>query len=830
MLRRAVVLAGFLTGLLPGVAGPSQPAWAAPSEKGPAAAGTALSALVGSWMNGGVSPTIYRSVSTGAFAPTSGAGELYSVSAAGHYQWVSMRQESLYGCTSLIASDNEGTMAASATGIVLTPESNVEIGRFSCRSTQGYTRKLPLTRQVYEWKLDSYQRGTKLCLLRQAAGAKPDCLWSEGKLPEQATTVNTGSGEAKWASRAAHTPDDLLGVSCGAGGNCLAAGYKFDFSSEKGETPLVSTADGGATWSSQVYDNNGATLLAVSCSPDGRCVLVGDASALPSAPGVTGTTQHGGAGLVLDEPAGGAQYYGIGCAGGSFCVAVGQYADVLTSANGGESWMGRAPAVQGTLNDLYAVSCPSSSLCVAVGQEGTIVTSTDGGATWTSRTSGTDDDLEGVACASTSACVAVGGLTILVSTNGGTSWSEVSQPNGSYASLQGVTCTAGGTCLAVGSDGAVLASTDGGTNWASRTSGTSVDLNAVTCTASTACMAVGEAGTVATSADGGSTWRSQGSGTSQDLNGVSCPGRGLCLATGTGGTILASTDGGASWKSRPSGTTDNLLGVACPTAMDCLVGSMGGVLVSTDGGMTWPGGTAGLDAQLSGVSCPNPSTCVAVGSVVDSTTGLRVGAVLTSADGGASWTSRSLGATDRLEAVSCASAKVCTAVGDDGTILTSGDGGASWTTRQPGGKAYSLYGVSCPVPLFCVAVGGAAFDGVVLQSKNGGVTWTSYTSGFDDVLSGENSPADDIMAMTRGCVSGLTPCDGEALRGVSCPTTKFCAAVGDQGTVLTTADGGTTWTSQVAAGGSPKQLTGVSCARATDCAAVGQGGTLLQMS
>lgn len=84
--------------------------------------------------------------------------------------------------------------------------------------------------------------------------------------------------------------------------------------------------------------------------------------------------------------------------------------------------------------------------------------------------------------------------------------------------------------------------------------------------------------------------------------------------------------------------------------------------------------------------------------------------------------------------------------------------------------------------------------------------------------------------MTLDCVTGSV-CSGEVLRAVSCPTTGFCAAVGDQGTVLTTADGGTNWTSQVAAGGSStKQLTSVSCLGPTDCVAVGQGGLLLRMS
>jgi photosystem II stability/assembly factor-like uncharacterized protein len=186
--------------------------------------------------------------------------------------------------------------------------------------------------------------------------------------------------------------------------------------------------------------------------------------------------------------------------------------------------------------------------------------------------------------------------------------------------------------------------------------------------------------------------------------------------------------------------------------------------------------------------------------------------------------------TKPLYSVSCASVEACTAVGANGTILTSGDGGASWTSRQPGTKLYSLYSVSCPTATFCVAVGGVAFDATILLSKNAGANWASYVPGFDDILSGSNSPSGMATAMTLDCASGSL-CSGGVLRGVSCPSTSFCAAVGDQGTVLTTADAGAAWTSQVAAGGSAKlQLTGVSCTASRSCVAVGQAGEILRMS
>ena len=427
MLRRTVVLVALLAGLLPGVAWPSQPVWAARLGGAHAAAtGTAPSALVGSWMNGTVSLTTYRSVATGEFAPTSGTGELYSVSAAGHYEWVRVSQESVYACTSLIASDNEGTLTVGSTGIVLTPKSNVEIGRFSCQRKQDYDKKLALTSQVYQWRSDSYQRGTKLCLLGQATKAKTDCLWSEEKRPDIGDDREHGQRRRQVGQpRRAH-----------ARRPCRRQLWRWrQLLGRRVQVPMsfrkrvrhrcVSTADGGATWSSRLYTNSGVTragreLFGYGPVRDGGRRDSGPPSR--EAPAWRWTTRQAlppSTASAVRAPA-----FAWPWERTVTCLPV------RTAAPAGRA------GHLATRNTLYAVSCPSSGLCVAVGEEGTIVTSTDGGATWTSRTSGTDFDLDGVACPSTSACMAVGGATILVSTNGGASWSKANQPAGTYASLK----------------------------------------------------------------------------------------------------------------------------------------------------------------------------------------------------------------------------------------------------------------------------------------------------------------------------------------------------------------------------------------------------------
>ncbi len=69
------------------------------------------------------------------------------------------------------------------------------------------------------------------------------------------------------------------------------------------------------------------------------------------------------------------------------------------------------------------------------------------------------------------------------------------------------------------------------------------------------------------------------------------------------------------------------------------------------------------------------------------------------------------------------------------------------------------------------------------------------------------------------------PAGQTTLQSVSCPTDSFCVAVGQGGTILTTSDGGSTWTPQTSP--TAQTLSGVSCASQTTCAAVGYSGTLI---
>jgi photosystem II stability/assembly factor-like uncharacterized protein len=244
---------------------------------------------------------------------------------------------------------------------------------------------------------------------------------------------------------------------------------------------------------------------------------------------------------------------------------------------------------------------------------------------------------------------------------------------------------------------------------------------------------------------------------------------------------------------------ENLLGVSCASTLNCVVvGSYmsknGAFVVTTaNAGNTWGGKTVfdNLNA-LQGISCPSTSSCIAVANQ---------GGLARTTDGGATWSTVSVSTPPQLLAVSCASTMNCVAVGDDLALVTT-DGGMVWTEHAIGGIGGPA-GISCASTLDCVAVGYTIdFSGVIDITTDGGVTWSSQTA----PTALPNSP----------------------LLGVSCPSVSHCVATGAAnnagvaagGVILTTSDGGETWTSQAVPSGLD-DMQRVSCASISDCVAVG---------
>jgi len=169
---------------------------------------------------------------------------------------------------------------------------------------------------------------------------------------------------------------------------------------------VVTTDDGGRTWSAQGFGDG--DLSTVSCSSSASCVALGSNE-------VTDTNQT----------------YG------------------LSSTDGGATW-GITTLASDTSLVTGGVDCLTAMHCIAVGSASNsgyaspVQSTSDGGMTWhPQHTSESSATLESVACVSPSSCWAVGsdsnGATILHTVTGGEAWPSVTGVSPSQGSVTGGT-------------------------------------------------------------------------------------------------------------------------------------------------------------------------------------------------------------------------------------------------------------------------------------------------------------------------------------------------------------------------------------------------------
>ncbi|OYU45312.1 MAG: hypothetical protein CFE44_08165 [Burkholderiales bacterium PBB4] len=181
------------------------------------------------------------------------------------------------------------------------------------------------------------------------------------------------------------------------------------------------------------------------------------------------------------------------------------------------------------------------------------------------------------------------------------------------------------------------------------------------------------------------------------------------------------------------------------------MGDSGTTYKSTTG-LTWTAAPAATAAQIN-------SNIYTLSRFIGVGTG---GTIVTSTDL-ATWTPVASNTTENLNAITSNGA-LAVAVGNNGTIRTSADG-TTWTAATTVPTTRNLYGVTYSGNGFWIAVGAA---GTVLTSTDG-ATWAAATSGTTA----------DLRAVTVQVISSYT-----------------FVAVGDSGTVVSSADNGVTWTSQ----------------------------------
>jgi hypothetical protein len=303
-------------------------------------------------------------------------------------------------------------------------------------------------------------------------------------------------------------------------------------------------------------------------------------------------------------------------------------------------------------------------------------------------------------------------------------------------SLSAVSCGSPLDCVAVGfqpvpgeqfsdaSEGAVVATSDGGLSWRLVSLPSSVaSLSAVSCATATRCVALGDAPP---------TPSPSGPEPAEPYQAIA----------------IATRNTGGRWSSPVTiPATSAVQGVSCSTASYCVavgqqfpINPPGPAIpvaeVTRDGGKVWDGHPLpGRGEAPTGISCASSSVCVAVGAVTHgvlsgNTLGLSLpmgavvpGALMISSDGGIHWSLSTKLGVGNLLGVNCPSPTFCTAVGRNragtGPVLLAGDPGQKpWSIAQPVNGSGLLLGVSCDTIRVCELVGQSAFGGdLILRAR-----------------------------------------------------------------------------------------------------------------
>jgi photosystem II stability/assembly factor-like uncharacterized protein len=534
--------------------------------------------------------------------------------------------------------------------------------------------------------------------------------------------------------------------------------------------------------------------------------------------------------------------------------SVGASGVILKTTDAGSTWTAQT---SGTDEDLFGVSFVDSNTGWAVGDSddnAVIVTTTNGGTSWSAQTSGVDANLKEVNFVSTTTGWAVGGTSalsplILSTTNGGTTWSSQSftiNKNGGRIDGASFVSTTTGWAVGVGGDSLdesgdpvnptsiILKTIDGGSTWTQQTSGvTGTGLSDVHFVSTTTGWAVGSGGTALKTTDGGSTWSAQ-SGVTNYLTGVHFVDTSTGWIVGQGGRIFATVNGGTTWTQQTSGTSNFLNSVYFTSATTGWVAGDSGtilvnattpnVLLQANTGNTSSGAASGLTLCTSVTLTNSDKTITCAHSDLSQKTWytLTINTSLQSSDGDAlaAAVTRSFQTAGPLGAASSSIANAAVAVSTtaatsvtfDEAVTLASLSGSTWNDARG-----SLVSTKFPEAVFFLDANtgwAATRGGEIWHTSDAGSTWTKQTSGTSEDLEAIQFLTNEIgyaigvngtilRTDTGGRIwAALSPGTDQDFTGMSFVDASTGWVVGGgaglgsiDGVVLTTTDGGLTWTS-----------------------------------
>lgn len=288
--------------------------------------------------------------------------------------------------------------------------------------------------------------------------------------------------------------------------------------------------------------------------------------------------------------------------------AVGEYGAILTTSDGGKSWVSRVKIKADTLRSIAPVS---DEIIWCVGSDGVIYKSDDGGQNWQAVDIGVKADFQAIsfvdanngwmlARISAPGSFRGGGEVtgiVLKTSDGGVTWSE--QLRGPEYPMLSISVVDPQNAYMGGSGGIALGTNDGGAQWTQQSTEIAWDINDIAFINPTKGWAAGWVGIVLRTDNGGQYWTRLSTYTSYDLSAITFINDTKGWAVGDYGIILTTDDAGETWNSQRCYSYANLRDVYFADAdRGWIVGDSGSLFETKDGGKTWEAVPLNITANL----------------------------------------------------------------------------------------------------------------------------------------------------------------------------------------------------------------------------------------
>jgi photosystem II stability/assembly factor-like uncharacterized protein len=300
--------------------------------------------------------------------------------------------------------------------------------------------------------------------------------------------------------------------------------------------------------------------------------------------------------------------------------------------------------------------------------------------------------------------------------------------------------------------------------WIQQTSGINNTLIDVFFTDQNNGWVVGANGTILKTTDGGTNWIPCSSGTNNELHSVFFIDTEIGWSVGLNGTILKSTDGGINWSSYPSGIYNTLYSVFFIDQNNGWIAGGYTMFRTTNSGVDWLTQSIGTDNYLQSVFFINQDTGWAGGR------NLLFSKIFKTTDGGINWSSQIEIPTEEFISVQFINPNIGWAVGIHlegppgpyfGTIFSTSDGGNNWIPGQSFPVLKEAYFIDQHTGW--VVDNWDANTGRIHKTTDGGLNWTIQITGTPNIR----------------------------LFSIFLIDANMGWAVGDNGTILRTTNGGT---------------------------------------